>query len=470
MPKKINAFAKYMFDIKEYNPHLSMAEVQSIAGEHWQNMSQEEREQYKSGDKPAKRVKVDLFDARQNVRYNCLGEPIDEVNRRQNEKRLKIQKDIEFIDNVIGLAIDDNSLLEQEFYFFSASYFIKKPQEDIFPAEIAIAKFSLFEGITDCFHMLINPGNLPMGFAATALQHSKNTHRLPIPPNIVGEQNYKRILDEILRFLDIKEFSSLYVPPFFVFDDFHIDDFEAAELTLQKITDENRCNNAFRLLKADQLLFLLNKHIVAHSKEEKIPLQSIVQTRDLMRRDPYAYRDIGCDLHNTDDNSKECTLSKVKRWGFSIIEHCGADCIERIPGQHMPISNFTMEDDFDDEETVESCLTESFHQLRVDTTNSQSDLDSIYSKHKASSVSSQLDLSIKQSIRFFNPMRSSTSIAGALKDDELFLNESQTNISRKQSLSNFNSMRSVATNIDDTVKGYEESWSKKLVQNNLDEE
>ena len=429
-------------------------------------MDSDEREQYKNG--THKKSTVEIKDTR--VRYNCLGESIDLVKQRENEKREKEQKEVQFIDNVIKLAIDDNCLLEQEFYFFSASYFIKKSQDDIFPAEIALAKFSLFEGITDCFHMLINPGDLPMGFAATALQHSKNTHRLAIPPNIQGEKNYKRILDEILKFLDVKELSSLYVPPFFVYNDFQNDDYEAAQLTLQKIVDENRCNNGFRVLKADQLLYSLNKHITTHcSKEENISLKSMVHARDLMRRDSYAYREIGCDIHNSDDNSKECCLSKVKRWGFSIVEHCGLDCIEMIPGQHMPVNNIVLDDDFDDEGLLETCLTESFHQLRVDNKNSQSDLDSIYSKHKISSISSQLDLSIKQSIRFFNPMRSNTSLAGTLKGADSYLNEFQSNISRKPTISNFNSIRSGMTNIDDTVKGYEDSWSKKLVENNLDE-
>ena len=81
-----------------------------------------------------------------------------------------------------------------------------------------------------------------------------------------------------------------------------------------------------------------------------------------------------------------------------------------------------------------------------------------------------MDLSVKQSICFFNPMRSNTSIAGTLKGVDSFLNDSRTTISRKQTISNFNSMRSEATNIDDTVKGYEESWSKKLVETHLEEE
>lgn len=430
-------------------------------------MTPEDRDQYMNGNSGPKKITLELKDTR--VRYNCLGESIDEVKRRKEEKRIKAQKDIEFIDNVISFAIDNNSLLEQEFYFFSASYFIRK-QNDIFPAEIALAKFSLIQGITDCFHMLINPGSLPIGFAATAVQHSKNTHGLPIPPSIPGEQNYKRILDEILKFLNAKELASNYVPPFFVYDDFQNDDLEAAQLTLQKIADENHCNNAFRLLKVDQLLYSLNKHIAELTNDEKIPVKSMVQARELIRRDSYAYRDIGCDLHNETDNSKECTLSKVKRWGFSIVQHCGLDCIKMIPGQHMPVSYYSINHDFDDEETLDENLTESFHKLSVNETNSRSDLNSMNSKMKYPSITSQMDLSIKQSIRYFNPMRNNTNIAPNLKEVNSFLSDSQLDTSRKLTISNNDTLQSGATFTNDTVKGYEESWTKNLVKSNLDNE
>ena len=36
MPKKLNPFAKYMFEFKASNPELSMGEVQLLAGENWQ--------------------------------------------------------------------------------------------------------------------------------------------------------------------------------------------------------------------------------------------------------------------------------------------------------------------------------------------------------------------------------------------------------------------------------------------------
>lgn len=146
------------------------------------------------------------------TRYNCFGESIDEVNRLEEEKREKLIKDNKFIENLIKSALNKNRLMDEEVYFFSASSYYRR-----YPAEIALARFSLEEGIIEDFHMFINPGQLPLGAAYQALEHAKKTHRLPLPPNIIGEKNYQIVLDKILEFLDAKELSSAYVKPFYVY-------------------------------------------------------------------------------------------------------------------------------------------------------------------------------------------------------------------------------------------------------------
>lgn len=44
---------------------------------------------------------------------------------------------------------------------------------------------------------------VPLGFRCNADQHSKNTHRLPIPPKSIGERDYGVILDEISNFSNL---------------------------------------------------------------------------------------------------------------------------------------------------------------------------------------------------------------------------------------------------------------------------
>jgi len=78
-------------------------------------------------------------------------------------------------------------LKEQFFYFFSTSYFAQTIHGDIFPAEIALAKFNLKDGVCKTLNMLVNPGKLPLGKAADAMDLAKATHKRDLPPNIEGK-------------------------------------------------------------------------------------------------------------------------------------------------------------------------------------------------------------------------------------------------------------------------------------------
>lgn len=442
-------------------------------------MDLNEREKYKG----AKKVEVDkkkpVFEDTRQV-YNCLGQLIDEPFRIEKERQNKEMKNAEFIENLLKASIEQNRLLDEVFYFFSASYYAKR-KPDIYPAEISLAKFSLGEGVTDVFQMFINPGEvinsktcicanlsifllqLPLGFAYMALEHSKKTHRLPVPPKTIGETNYHKVLDEMLNFLEVKEFCSTYVPPFYVYSDFQGDDYEAAAMILEKIADENKCNNGFRVLRAEQLLFSLNRQILCHfEREDSHPFSSFIQAKDAMRHDNYRYSEIGCEVHNQEDNSQMCTLSKVKRWAFSIVEHCGLD-LEKIPGQHMPVPKTTdLYEDFE-EEDLGSCLTESLHQMKLDSTISTQSL--LSDQAKMSSIPSEM--SIKPTFSFLNRLKYKTNYQSSLKSSDSTITANDSDFSQIAT-AQF-SMRS-ATNIDDTVKNFGESWTKKIVKNYLPED
>lgn len=67
------------------------------------------------------------------------------------------------------------------------------------PAEIAVAEFSLKEGVTRVYHRIIK-SKIRMGYASEAIEHSKNTHQIPKEHNF-NDIDYKTIYEEILRFV-----------------------------------------------------------------------------------------------------------------------------------------------------------------------------------------------------------------------------------------------------------------------------
>jgi protein maelstrom len=120
------------------------------------------------------------------------------------------------------------------FCFFSTSFFTQTLNGDIYPAEIAMSKFNLQEGVFDSFHMFVNPGSLPLGMAAEALYHSNITHKRKLPPNIEGETDYQVILDKIMNFLGADIKNKKTIPPLFVEGGMKDEEHRAATLTLEK--------------------------------------------------------------------------------------------------------------------------------------------------------------------------------------------------------------------------------------------
>lgn len=119
------------------------------------------------------------------------------------------------------------------FYFFSTSYFAQSLTGEIFPAEIAMSKFNLVEGVFDSIHMFVNPGALPLGMASDATNHAQASHKRDLPPNTEGVTDYKVIFDKIMDFLGV-EVTSKRIPPFFVEGGMKDEEYKAAKLTLEK--------------------------------------------------------------------------------------------------------------------------------------------------------------------------------------------------------------------------------------------
>lgn len=87
-----------------------------------------------------------------------------------------------------------------------ANYFYKLSEKpyDYSPAEIAIGKFALEGGLLKKFHSFVNPGKCEIGYAWTAKEHSDKIHRLPTPPDALGEKDYDKLYGEILDILGIQ--------------------------------------------------------------------------------------------------------------------------------------------------------------------------------------------------------------------------------------------------------------------------
>lgn len=258
------------------------------------------------------------------------------------------------IENIIEKAMNLGKLDTQVFYFISTSHFTQASSGNILPAELAMSKFSVREGIIDSFQILINPGTLPLGSKAGAQDHADSSHKLPLPPNCQGLKCYVEIFDKILNFVD--DGTNEVLPVMFTETGINNDEIRSTDLVLKKILYETcEPDLTIKLYPLYHLFHLLREkclEIQNDANDTEIQgFSSCWMAKDILERDPHIYARIGCDFHEVNDCSSYCCLSKVLRWGYDISKYCADESqYPLVPGKHLPIDYVvTPHDNLNDE-------------------------------------------------------------------------------------------------------------------------
>jgi protein maelstrom len=283
----------------------------------WDSLTEEEREYYKE---KAKEQKTKIHGAA--TKYTTNGISFDEIDRQKMQQKKEIQEMEQEINSILQTAYINGNLVDQEFYFISTTDFCQTLQGDIFPAELAMIKFSLREGVMDSLHMHIDPGKLPLGFTADAQDKSDSTHKLKIPPFSEGISDFYEIYKQILNF--VGSYPSGTIPAIYTN---HME-VKVVRLTVAKILKEAERDKIFKIYPLEELFSPLKMFTMQIKGIKKKMLADKMIVRDVLQRDLYAYcSGLGCEFHDTVDSSIHCNLSKVKRWAFSIADYCFADLV-----------------------------------------------------------------------------------------------------------------------------------------------
>ena len=243
--------------------------------------------------------------------------------------------------------------------------------------------------------MMVNPGKLPLGKAAEAKEYSEATHKRELPPNTEGETEYPEVFKRMLQFMEVEWTDRRNrLPPLFIECGLKNADYKTAQLTLEKILQESEINNVeFRLFPLENFLYKLQKKCF-ESRSVNAPqlypkkFTSVLEAKDMIRRDSFMYNDVGCTFHYEKDASAHCCLAKVKRWGYEISKLCMNDN-ELIPGYHFPISSTPNDDEVASTQARDSDwetdTTESLKNLRI---GSRISLKNIQGTSKETEISS----------------------------------------------------------------------------------
>lgn len=179
--------------------------------------------------------------------------------------------------------------------------------------------------------------SLPLGFAYIAKQLSEDTHRLPTPPDAMGEHNWKDILHWILDFITIDSIvNPLYTLPV------HMPIIKSFIRQFCQEDDDNCCSDPklIPIYSLTYLFFILRNQTCKYAVDN-VGFLDIPMTQSILDHNIYDYAlDIACDYHEKNDVSKYCALALCTRWSYTISKHVCFDLnIEFIRGQHVP-SNF----------------------------------------------------------------------------------------------------------------------------------
>ncbi|XP_049529523.1 protein maelstrom homolog [Anopheles darlingi] len=331
MPKKPakNGFFFYMLEWQQRaeasgKKKLSLAQVQEQAGPSWTAMNAVQRAPYLE---KAKQSKLSGGDG---VKLTSQGIPVSQIDAERREKEEHEAAIINRLKAMLETASQNDTLESLDFFIISFAYFCVNSDGDYLPAEMAVVRFNLKDGVHAKLHMLINPGCLPLGMAYDAQQHANDDHQLPTPPDALGESDFDIINDKLLQFLG---YNNGRIPLLFT----ERDDVAKVENMLRGIFGISVTKDQLGVGSLADMFF----HLKRATEKQGLDTQtfgSVHRAQLLITKDIYDYTvGIACDYHETNCNVKNCALSRCVRWGYVIADNCCMDlCIELQPGKHVP--------------------------------------------------------------------------------------------------------------------------------------
>ncbi|XP_017155254.2 protein maelstrom 2-like [Drosophila miranda] len=272
-------------------------------GKIWTKMSAEEREPYVCQAKAASKVQVE----------KC------EMHRH--------------IDRIICGAKNALDLQQQEYNIVAFNYFANTGSVYV-PAEYATCRYSLKEGISAVYSTLIDPGQLIFGQSHQARQHSRETHKLPLPPSALGTKMgklYKKFID---GFPEVCEGDPIimYTPTD------QIPMVKACFAYLECEADDNEAiTKSILIYDIQYLLYALKKAAFGITGKPNINI-NLHGTSTYFQQDRFEYTaGIACEYHEEIDCTSYCAKSMVKRWCYIFSDFICEDLDIRLkPGKHIP--------------------------------------------------------------------------------------------------------------------------------------
>ena len=257
------------------------------------------------------------------------GTLIGEIEARiweEKQKKLRAEKEVE---DLVRNAAYSGYLERIDFVIINMNYLCKTLQNNYWPCEIGMVAFNLEKGLFKGLHDFIDSGGVPLGYARQAQALSETTHNIPYDNFSLGDRNYTRIIKDVSKFISTNDDQ---IKRIFCLES----EMEKIENMLMEMSKHVRDKFKFQLLNVSKLFFeLQNLTALAGAK---IPSPQTAEF--LLERDDFQFTlsEIGCQFHNAMASHRFCSLSKVARLAYTILDFCSK--VERVelsePGAFLP--------------------------------------------------------------------------------------------------------------------------------------
>ncbi|XP_031779325.1 protein maelstrom homolog [Nasonia vitripennis] len=300
----------------------------------WKNLPYEEKAYYKKKENLHKSQSI-------HDKKTCHGESVAQLEQARIEQEEFLDSTKRNLSSLIYEAKKNNNIQRLKFFVVHINYFYSRILDnnelDYCPAEIAIAEFSLEEGVTRTYHKIFR-SKIKIGYAYEALEHSKNTHQIPKDMEL-GEENYSLIYEEICEFLHPGR-SNGKLP--ILFTRYKVESIKCPVINVLKTLSnfDNTSREPFTIYSFEELFSIL-RNIISEENIVGIKFDSIVASIKL-KNDPFDYKkSTQCDFHKeAQGGGNHCSKSFVQRWIFVLFSYtCDLLKIDLHPGSHIPMEN-----------------------------------------------------------------------------------------------------------------------------------
>ena len=112
-------------------------------------MSVNDKNKYKP---ESKQTKPSVQQQGTKIKSTCV--TLQDVERLKNEAADEKRKMDLTIEQLLLIAMEENRLEKQHFFFIQISYFLKRTGGAIWPCELAMAEFCIQDGVVDSMHLV----------------------------------------------------------------------------------------------------------------------------------------------------------------------------------------------------------------------------------------------------------------------------------------------------------------------------